>query len=233
MIGSVFQLFFLLVSAVGTTYIKSSRTYFMMFNMAVSIAGAVMVRQIDASNKWARLIGQALAISYPANFPMVMAMTSSNFGGFTKKTTVSALVSSFQSCPGPLTPSVFRNSTDFKRTIDLYRLLRWKHHWPATLLCQGGAGLSLGVPGHHHLLFLWLCCYSCTALLPDSREQAARPGGQRGGGDSTNRSEVKLDGQDGPADPTVPLCVLNLVRLSDESHSSPCRGSVWGYVACL
>lgn len=65
----------------------------MAFNLLVSVVGSVMVREIDAEQKWARMFGVALTISYAANFPMIMAMTTSNFGGFTKKTTVSALVS--------------------------------------------------------------------------------------------------------------------------------------------
>jgi hypothetical protein len=211
MLGSVFQLFFLLVSAVGTTYIKNSRTWFMTFNLAVSIAGAVMVREINASNKWGRLVGQALAIAYPANFPMVMAMTSSNFGGFTKKTTVSALVSGFQSCSIFTPPSLRTALTWMKLGVDVYRLLRWEYRWPAAVLCQRGAQLSFGIPGHHNLLCRWRHCNPCATLLPHLGEQAPRPGQQRGGGDGASRSEVEFDGQDGPADPTVPLRVLMCV----------------------
>jgi hypothetical protein len=95
MVGSGFQLFFVLLATVGSTYIKNSRTYFMTFNLVMSMVGSVMGRQIEASNKYGRLIGVALATTCAANFPLVMAMTSSNTGGFTKKTTVSALVSKF------------------------------------------------------------------------------------------------------------------------------------------
>lgn len=92
MVGSGFQMLFVFISTVGSTYLENSRTYFMAFNLAVSVAGSVMGRQIDVSNKFGRLFGLALTMSCAANFPLVMAMTSSNIGGFTKKTTVSALV---------------------------------------------------------------------------------------------------------------------------------------------
>ncbi|KAH6869544.1 major facilitator superfamily domain-containing protein [Thelonectria olida] len=91
MINSAFQLLFVIISSVGSSYLPNSRTYFMAFNLIVSVIGSVMVREIDAEQKWARMFGVALTISYAANFPMIMAMTTSNFGGFTKKTTVSAL----------------------------------------------------------------------------------------------------------------------------------------------
>lgn len=93
MVGSGFQLFFVLLATIGSTYIQNSRTYFMAFNLVVSMAGSIMGRHIPVSNKYGRLMGVALAISCASNFPLVMAMTSSNVGGFTKKTTVGALVS--------------------------------------------------------------------------------------------------------------------------------------------
>ncbi|KAK3900814.1 allantoate permease [Staphylotrichum tortipilum] len=91
MVGSGFQLFFVLVATIGSTHIRNSRTYFMAFNLAVSMAGSIMARQIPVSNKYGRLMGVALSISCASNFPLIMAMTSSNMGGFTKKATVSAL----------------------------------------------------------------------------------------------------------------------------------------------
>jgi hypothetical protein len=92
MVNSAFQLLFVIVSSVGSSYLPNTRTYFLAFNLIISVVGSVMVREIDAEQKWARMFGVALTISYAANFPMIMAMTTSNFAGFTKKTTVSALV---------------------------------------------------------------------------------------------------------------------------------------------
>lgn len=99
MVGPGFQLFFVVLATVGSTYISNSRTYFMTFNLVVSMVGSIMGGQIDVSNKYGRLIGVALSITCAANFPLVMAMTSSNVGGYTKKTTVGALVSYLGSFP--------------------------------------------------------------------------------------------------------------------------------------
>ncbi|KEZ45488.1 hypothetical protein SAPIO_CDS1806 [Scedosporium apiospermum] len=92
MIAYAFQLLFVLITTIGSSHLPNSRLYFMMFNLIVSIVGAAVIREVDSSHKWGRAIGNALTVSFTANFPMTMAMTSSNFGGFTKKTTVSAMV---------------------------------------------------------------------------------------------------------------------------------------------
>ncbi|GJC89546.1 putative transporter C417.10 [Colletotrichum liriopes] len=92
MLGSVFQFVFVLVATGGSTYFRNSRTYWMAWNLAVSIAGAAIVQQIKAELTWARFMGYCLTIAYSANFPMILSMSSGNFGGFTKKTAVKAMV---------------------------------------------------------------------------------------------------------------------------------------------
>jgi hypothetical protein len=94
MLVSVFQLVFVLMATAGSTYLKNTRTYWMAWNLTISIVGAVMVRQISSQYMWARFVGYCLTVGYSANFPMTLAMSSGNFGGFTKKTSVNAMVSS-------------------------------------------------------------------------------------------------------------------------------------------
>ncbi|KAJ9137957.1 Major facilitator superfamily transporter [Pleurostoma richardsiae] len=90
MISTAFQALFVIIATVGSTYIKNSRTYFMMLNYTVGVIGAVMVNQIDASRLWARFFGYCLCIAFSGNFPMIFAMSTANFAGFTKKATVNA-----------------------------------------------------------------------------------------------------------------------------------------------
>jgi Na+(H+)/acetate symporter ActP len=65
----------------------------MAFNLAISLTGSIMVRELDANNIWARFIGYCFCIAYSANFPLVLSISSSNVGGFTKKNTANAMVS--------------------------------------------------------------------------------------------------------------------------------------------
>ena len=67
----------------------------MVFNAALSIAGAGMARQISTDQVWARFIGYCLANAFSVNFPLTLAMSTGNIGGFTKKTTVNAMVYPF------------------------------------------------------------------------------------------------------------------------------------------
>lgn len=93
MLVGVFQTIYVVIAAGGSTYFRNTRTYFMTWNLVLSVVGAVMIRQLPHSERWARLFGYMLTIAFSANFPMILAVSSGNFGGFTKKTTVNAMVS--------------------------------------------------------------------------------------------------------------------------------------------
>ncbi|KAE8376406.1 major facilitator superfamily domain-containing protein [Aspergillus bertholletiae] len=80
------------LSTAGCSWFENSRTYWMVWNSALSIVGAAMARQISPENVWARFIGYCLAGAYAVNFPLTLSMSTGNIGGFTKKTTVNAMV---------------------------------------------------------------------------------------------------------------------------------------------
>lgn len=88
----VFQGVLVHLSTAGCSWFENSRTYWMVWNSALSIGGAAMARQITPNNVWARFMGYCLANAYSVNFPLTLAMSTGNIGGFTKKTTVNALV---------------------------------------------------------------------------------------------------------------------------------------------
>ncbi|KAG5977429.1 hypothetical protein E4U55_006763 [Claviceps digitariae] len=91
-VGFLFQLFLVPLATAGSSYFYNTRTYFMAFNLALAVTGAAMVRYISRAQKWERFAGAVLSTAYAANFPLIMSLLSANFGGFTKKTTVNALV---------------------------------------------------------------------------------------------------------------------------------------------
>ncbi|KAH7133806.1 major facilitator superfamily domain-containing protein [Dactylonectria macrodidyma] len=92
MLSFVFQFVFVLIATGGSSWFRNTRTYWMAWNLILSIIGAAMVRQISSDNMWARFMGYCLTVAYSANFPLTLAMSSSNFGGFTKKMTVNAMI---------------------------------------------------------------------------------------------------------------------------------------------
>ena len=67
----------------------------MMLTFAVALVGAALVRQLPEHDKWGRYAGTCLMGANSASFPLLMSMVSGNIGGFTKKTTVNAMVSRF------------------------------------------------------------------------------------------------------------------------------------------
>lgn len=92
MIATAYQIVFVVLSALGSTYLKNTRTYWMTANTIISLIGTVMIRQIPAEHIWARFAGYCFIIVFSANFPLTMVMITSNTAGFTKKATVTAVV---------------------------------------------------------------------------------------------------------------------------------------------
>lgn len=92
MISTAFQLLFVVVSSAGSTYLKNARTYFLAANLAISIIGSAMIRQIDEKHMWARFFGFCLNMAFSANFPIVLSMSSANVACITKKSTANSMV---------------------------------------------------------------------------------------------------------------------------------------------
>ena len=92
MIAIPFQALYVLSASGGSSFLTNTRTYWMALTMLISLVGTVMIRQIDHSHIWARFMGYCLLIAFSANFPMTLTMVAANTGGFTKKTTVNAMV---------------------------------------------------------------------------------------------------------------------------------------------
>lgn len=133
MIGTGFQIVFVMVSTIGSTYLTNTRTYWMFFNTIMALIGSVMIRQIDPAHIWARFMGYCLIIAFSANFPLTMTMISNNTAGFTKKSTVTAVVRSFPcivlaTCNDPVLIS--------NRTIGVCCILCRKHRWPTNHVRQ-------------------------------------------------------------------------------------------------
>ncbi|RSL94668.1 hypothetical protein CDV31_014221 [Fusarium ambrosium] len=85
------QFALVLIATGGSTYLRNTRTYFMVWNFALSILGSVLIREYQGEQRWVSYAGFRLVIALGANFPLMMAIISGNFGGFTKKITVKAI----------------------------------------------------------------------------------------------------------------------------------------------
>ncbi|KAJ5151646.1 major facilitator superfamily transporter [Penicillium capsulatum] len=83
---------FVLMATAGSSYFHNTRTYWMAWNFAIAILGTALVRELPEHLPWGRFAGYCLAVSFGANFPLMMSLVSGNFGGFTKKVTVNAMV---------------------------------------------------------------------------------------------------------------------------------------------
>lgn len=57
-----------------------------------SLVGIIVVYVIPNTNPWGRLVGIWLTAVFAANIPLSLSLISSNVAGFTKKTTVSAMM---------------------------------------------------------------------------------------------------------------------------------------------
>jgi MFS transporter, ACS family, allantoate permease len=90
--GSGFQIFYALFSAFLASKIRKSRCIIIACLLTICIVGSLMIRQIPTEQKYTRLGGLWLLGAYAAGFPLSLSLISSNVAGFTKKTTVSAIM---------------------------------------------------------------------------------------------------------------------------------------------
>ncbi|PYI00166.1 putative MFS allantoate transporter [Aspergillus ellipticus CBS 707.79] len=85
------QGFFVIVSTVGSSYLKNTRTIWMAVSSIIAVVGAVVIRQVNNSHIWARYSGYCLLLAYTVIFPLLLSLNGANIAGITKKTTVNAM----------------------------------------------------------------------------------------------------------------------------------------------
>lgn len=166
-INYVLQLFLVLTATIGSSYFNNSRTYWMAGNLAIAVTGAIMVRQLPVDMKWGRLAGICMAGGYAANFPLIMSLMSGNFGGFTKKTTVNAMVSptadkpflSFQQTKG-YSPYLYllqcTNSSLLSQYKEFYGVLHREYYWTTAFFCLASANIHLGFSCAYYMSCIWI-----------------------------------------------------------------------------
>ncbi|KAJ5371514.1 uncharacterized protein N7496_007606 [Penicillium cataractarum] len=86
------QLVFLLLTSGFATYVKQTRILMMILNALVSVIGMILIWKLDSHNRAGRMTGLCLGAVFAANIPLSLSLISSNVAGFTKKSTVSALM---------------------------------------------------------------------------------------------------------------------------------------------
>ena len=88
----VSQIVFLGISVATAKWIPHSRLPMMMINCAVSMVGMILIWKLDPHNQKGRMFGLTLGAVFAANIPIQLSLISSNVAGFTKRSTVSALL---------------------------------------------------------------------------------------------------------------------------------------------
>ncbi|KAL7949501.1 major facilitator superfamily domain-containing protein [Trichoderma barbatum] len=123
-----FQFCAMIGSTILTTYTKVPRTIVMVIMVLISLIGMVMVYAIPQEQKWSRMGGSWISTTYVATTPLQLSLITSNVGGFTKRSTVSAMMF-VAYCTGNIVGPQFystdqapRYSKGFKSTIVCYAL---------------------------------------------------------------------------------------------------------------
>ncbi|KAJ5783273.1 hypothetical protein N7457_005047 [Penicillium paradoxum] len=86
------QLVFLLLTSGFASLVPKSRIPMMIVNTAVSMVGMLLIWKINDDNRAGKMTGLCLGGVFAANIPLSLSLITSNVAGFTKKSTVSALM---------------------------------------------------------------------------------------------------------------------------------------------
>ncbi|KAJ6148941.1 hypothetical protein N7471_000140 [Penicillium samsonianum] len=99
---SVFTLIWVVLATIIVTKFHKSRCLTAAVLSLISLAGSLMVSQIEPSKKIARLAGMWLFPAYSAGIPIILSIIASNVAGYTKRTTVTAMMF-IGNCAGNIT----------------------------------------------------------------------------------------------------------------------------------
>ncbi|KAL6355617.1 hypothetical protein LRP88_11220 [Fusarium phalaenopsidis] len=109
--ASAFQLTTVLLVAIFTSCVRKSRHIALVLTYLMAIGGILMIKLLPNEEKLARLAGFWLIMAVAPAFPLMMSLSASNIAGFTKKSTVMAMIF-LGYCAGNLSGPQFFISTE-------------------------------------------------------------------------------------------------------------------------
>ncbi|KAJ4328668.1 hypothetical protein N0V84_000859 [Fusarium piperis] len=109
--ASTFQLTTVFLVAIFTSYVRKSRHVALVLTYLMAIGGILMIKLLPKEEKLARLAGFWLIMAVAPAFPLMMSLSASNIAGFTKKSTVMAMIL-LRYCAGNLSGPQFFISTE-------------------------------------------------------------------------------------------------------------------------
>ncbi|QMW36816.1 hypothetical protein G4B11_000052 [Aspergillus flavus] len=90
--ASAFQLVVVLLATIFCTNVRKSRLVAIIMIFAMALAGILMVKLLPSEQKLSRLAGYWMSSAIAPVFPLMLSLHASNTAGFTKKSTVAALI---------------------------------------------------------------------------------------------------------------------------------------------
>lgn len=114
-----FQLIVILSSMTLARRFEKSRLLICIGGDVLALIGSILIRQLPQANRGGRYCGIVLVFAFCNNFPMALSFIASNIGGFTKRSTTSAMFF-ISYCVGNLVgPQLFKPSEGPTYTVRL------------------------------------------------------------------------------------------------------------------
>jgi MFS family permease len=92
MVTGAMQTVFSLLAGFAMNKIPNSRLHIGSFAMIPPIIGTLLINKLETDNRWGRLVGVWILLSYPVGFLVLLGLLSTNIAGSTKASTGSAMV---------------------------------------------------------------------------------------------------------------------------------------------
>jgi hypothetical protein len=99
----------------------------MIFNTSASMVGMILIWKLPDDNSVGKMVGLCLGSVFAANIPLSLSIISSNVAGFTKKSTVSALMFAAYCIGNIVGPQFFIPSEDPNYPVSMFNSLSKVH----------------------------------------------------------------------------------------------------------
>lgn len=146
------EIVFLLITSSLASFLPHARVLIMIVNCVIGMVGMVLVYSLKSEA--GRMTGIVIASAYAVNIPIFLSLITSNVSGFTKRSTVSAIVFVMYCVGNIVGPQFYLESQKPQ-----YQVRRDPFHIPPCLLTTEQTGLKSSLAGYAFGTTSLICLY--------------------------------------------------------------------------